>query len=171
MSQAAGLAQDLTDRQREHRRRLVAELERTPCSPQCPIWLLYGVQPRKVRHTTVPGVCKSKAHKPQHLGIAGRRVLVSRKWSNKTLDDHHAERTAFVRQLLIKAGVRPGYAVDDGPFAWEKTRPGDPDVPSRPVLLLHAISQRQRWRADYLAAQLAAGEPPEIRSATEGTAA
>lgn len=171
VSQAAGLVDDLTERQREHRGRLVAELERTPCSPLCPIWLLYGVQPRKVRHTTVPGVCKGKAHRPEHLGIAGRRVLVSRKWSNKTLDDHHAERTAFVRQLLIKANVRPGYAVDDGPFAWEKTRPGDPDVPSRPFLLLHAISQRQRWRADYLAAQLAAGESPGIRSATEGTAA
>ena len=56
--------------------------------------------------------------------------------------------------------MQPAYAVDDGPFAWEKTRPGDPDVPTRPALLLHAISQRQRWRADYLAAQLAAGEPP-----------
>jgi hypothetical protein len=171
VSQAAGLAQDLTDRQREHRRRLVAELERTPCSPQCPIWLLYGVQPRTVRPSAVPGVCKSKAHKPDHLGLAGRRVLVSRKWSNKTLSDHHTERTAFVRQLLIKAGVQPAYAVDDGPFAWESTRPGDPDVPTRPVLLLHAISQRQRWRADYLAAQLAAGEPPEIRSVTEEEAA
>ena len=66
---------------------------------------------------------------PEHLGYAGRRVLVSRKWSNKTLDDHHAERTAFVRQLLIKAGVRPGYAVDDGPFAWEKPDPGTPTSP------------------------------------------
>jgi hypothetical protein len=170
VSQAAGLdsaGSDLTERQREHRARLVAELQKTPCSPGCPIWLLYGVQPRKVRPAATPGVCRSKAHKPEHLGIAGRRVLVSRKWSNKTLQEHQAERAAFVRQLLIKTNVRPGYAVDDGPFAWEKTRPGDPDVPTRPVLLLHAISQRQRWRADYLAAQLAAGEPPEIRSATE----
>jgi hypothetical protein len=173
VSQAAGLGGDgvdPTDRQREHRR-LMVELEKTPCSPQCPIWLLHGIQPRNVRHTATPGVCKGKAHRPEHLGIAGRRVLVSRKWSNKTLHDHHAERTAFVRQLLIKAGVRPGYAVDDGPFEWEKTRPGDPDVPSRPALLLHAISQRQRWKADYLAAQLAAGEPPGIRSATSDHAA
>lgn len=174
VSQAAGLGGDgvdPTERQREHRRRLLAELERTPCSPHCPIWLLYGVQPRNVRHTTTPGVCKGKAHRPEHLGLAGRRVLVSRKWSNKTLHEHQAERTAFVRQLLIKANVQPAYAVDDGPFEWEKTRPGDPDVPTRPVLLLHAISQRQRWRADYLAAQLAAGEPPETRSATEEAAA
>jgi hypothetical protein len=77
-------------------------------------------------------LCKGKAHKPEHLGIAGRRVLVSRKWSNKSLDDHRAERAAFVRQLLDHAGVRPGYAVDDGPFEWERTRPGDPDLPTPP---------------------------------------
>ena len=64
VSQAAGLAQDLTERQREHHRRLVAELEQTPCSPHCPIWLLYGIQPRNVRHTTVPGVCSSALPKP-----------------------------------------------------------------------------------------------------------
>ncbi len=98
-------------------------------------------------------------------------MLVSRKWSNKSLSDHRAERAAFVRQLLDKAGVRPGYAVDDGPFEWERTKSGDGDVPSRPVLL-HAISQRQRWKADYTAAQLAAGDPPpENRSATEEEAA
>jgi hypothetical protein len=172
VSEAAGLsAAELTERQREHRARLVAELRVTPCSPQCPVWLLYGVQPRGARPSTTAGVCKGKAHKPEHLGIAGRRVLVSRKWSNKTLDDHHAERATFVRQLLIKAGVRPGYAVDDGPFEWEKTKPGDPDVPTRPALLLYAISQRQRWKADYLAAQLAAGEPPGDGSAAEVDAA
>ncbi|GAA3421729.1 hypothetical protein GCM10018952_69370 [Streptosporangium vulgare] len=33
----------------------------------------------------LPGRCKGKAHKAEHLGYAGRRVLVSRKWSNKTL--------------------------------------------------------------------------------------
>jgi hypothetical protein len=168
---AAGLGEDATGRQREHHRRLAAELRITPCSPRCPVWLLYGVEPKGARLTTVPGQCKGKAHRPEHLGVAGRRVLVSRKWSNKSLDDHRAERAAFVRQLLDRAGVRPGYAVDDGPFEWERTRPGDPDVPTRPVLLLQAISQRQRWKADYTAAQLAAGEPPDDRSATHGRAA
>jgi hypothetical protein len=45
---------------------------------------------------------------------------------------------------------------------------------ARYVLLLHAISQRQRWRADDLAAQLAAGAPPGMdhdnRSATDARA-
>lgn len=108
------------------------------------MWLIYGVQPEGARLATVPGVCKGKAHKAEHLGIAGRRVLVSRKWSGKTLTDHAGERAAFVRQLLERTGVRPGHAVDDGPFEWEPTKAGDPDVPTRPALLLQAISQRQR---------------------------
>ncbi|MDT7616319.1 MAG: hypothetical protein QOF00_3766 [Pseudonocardiales bacterium] len=171
VAHAAGLADDANDRQRRHRDRLVAELRKTPCSPRCGVWLLYGVQPKGARLATIPGQCKGKAHKAEHLGIAGRRVLVSRKWSGKTLDDHRAERSAFVRQLLDKAGVRPGYAVDDGPFEWEKTKAGDPDVPTRPALLLHAISERQRWKADYDAAQLVIGDDPPDRSATTEEAA
>ncbi|GAY12624.1 replication initiator [Pseudonocardia sp. N23] len=171
VGQAAGLDEHATIRQRAHARRLAAELAVTPCSPRCPIWLLFGVQPKGSRSSMVPGVCKGKAHRPEHLGIAGRRVLVSRKWSNKSLADHRAERSSFVRQLLAKAGVQPAYAVDDGPFEWETTKAGDPDVPPRPVLLLHAIHQRQRWRADYDAAVLAATEPEPDCSATESEAA
>jgi hypothetical protein len=172
ITQAAGLAEDATARQREHARRLVAELRVTPCSPRCGVWLLYGVQPKGARSNVTPGVCKGKAHKPEHLGIGGRRVLVSRKWSNKSLSDHRAERTAFVRQLLDKAGIQPSYAVEVGPFLWEPTRPGDTDVPTRPALLLQAISQRQRWNAEYLAAQLKAGEAPrDTCSATSDQAA
>ncbi len=172
VGQAAGLDDTATTRQREHARRLAAELAVTPCSPRCPIWLLYGIEPKGARPGTTPGHCTGKAHKPEHLGIAGRRVLVSRKWSNKSLSDHRAERTAFVRQLLDRAGVQPAYAVDDGPFEWETTKPGDTDVPPRTVLLLHAINQRSRWRADYDAAVLATTDaPPDDRSATEGAAA
>ncbi|MGH3708823.1 MAG: replication initiator [Pseudonocardiaceae bacterium] len=86
VGQAAGLDENAIDAQRDHARRLHAELQITPCSPRCPMWLLYGIQPHSARHSMVPGRCKGKAHKPEHLGIAGRRVLVSRKWSNKTLD-------------------------------------------------------------------------------------
>lgn len=171
VAHAAGLDDDATERQREHHRRLVAELRITPCSPRCPIWLIYGVQPKGARLSMVSGQCKGKAHRAEHLGIAGRRVLVSRKWSGKTLADHAGERAAFVRQLLTATGVRPGYAVDDGPFEWERTKAGDPDVPTRPALLLHAISERQRWKADYDAAVLLAGDPPDNRSATEEVAA
>ncbi|MDQ2884448.1 MAG: hypothetical protein M3Y48_25780, partial [Actinomycetota bacterium] len=130
------------------------------------------IQPRGARHSMTAGHCKGKAHKPEHLGIAGRRVLVSRKWSNKTLDDHRAERGAFVRQLLEAAGIQPAHGPGDGPYVWERTDPADPDVPPRPVLLLHAVAERQRWKAEYTAAQLAtSGSPPDNRSATDDQAA
>ena len=171
IGQAAGLGQHATDAHRDHARRLHAELQITPCSPRCAVWLLYGIQPHGARHTMTPGRCKGKAHKPEHLGIAGRRVLVSRKWSNKTLDDHRAERGAFVRQLLETAGIQPAYGPEDGPYRWERPAPADPDVPPRPVLVLHAVAERQRWKAEYAAAQLAVGEPPSNRSATSDQAA
>jgi hypothetical protein len=152
---------------------LHAELRITPCSPHCPTWLLYGIQPKGTRHSMTPGHCKGKAHQLEHLGIAGRRVLVSRKWSNKTLEDHRAERGEFVRQILDAAGIQPAHGPEDGPYRWERTAPADPDVPPRPVLLLQAVAERQRWKAEYTAAQLAAsGSPPtEERSATPLVAA
>jgi hypothetical protein len=141
-------------------RRLHAELQITPCSPRCAVWLLYGIQPHGARHSMTPGRCKGKAHQPEHLGIAGRRVLVSRKWSNKSLDDHRAERGEFVRQLLHAAGIQPDHGPKDGPYQWERTAPTDPDLPPRPVLLLQAVAERQRWKAEYTAAQLATTGPP-----------
>jgi hypothetical protein len=171
VAQAAGLGEDATTRQRDHAHRLHAELQITPCSPRCPVWLLYGIQPKGARHSMTPGHCKGKAHRLEHLGIAGRRVLVSGKWSNKTLDDHRAERGEFVRQLLEAAGIQPAHGLDDGPYRWERTAPADPDVPPRPVLL-HAIAERQRWTAEYAAAQLATSDPPpDKRSATSDQAA
>jgi hypothetical protein len=173
IGQAAGLDEHTTDAQRDHAHRLHTELSITPCSPRCAVWLLYGIQPHGARHSITPGHCKGKAHKPEHLGIAGRRVLVSRKWSTKTLDDHRAERTEFVRQLLHQAGIHPAHGPEDGPYHWERPAPTDPDIPPRPLLLLHAIAERQRWKAEYTAAQLAAnGSPPtNNRSATNDQAA
>jgi hypothetical protein len=163
-----GLTEHATPAQRKHARRLHAQLQITPCSPRCTVWLLYGIQPMGARYAMTPGHCKGKAHKPEHLGIAGRRVLVSRKWSNKTLDDHRVERAAFVRQLLEAAGIQPSHGPQDGPYQWERPAPADPDVPPRPVLLLRAVAERQRWKAEYTAAQLAASgaSPSKECSAT-----
>jgi hypothetical protein len=172
IGQAAGLGDHITDAQHEHIRRLHAELQLTPCSPRCAMWLLYGIQPKGARHSITPGQCKGNAHKLAHLGIAGRRVLVSRKWSNKTLQDHRAERGKFVRQLLESVGIQPSDGPQGGPYQWERPAPTDPDIPPRPVLLLHAVAERQRWKAEYTAAQLAANGPPDGRcSATNDQAA
>ncbi|SHH12640.1 replication initiator [Streptoalloteichus hindustanus] len=154
-----------TDRQQRHADRLLAELRITPCSPRCPVWLLYGVQPQGARRAMDPGVCRGKAHRPTSLGVPGRRVLVSRKWSGKSLADHRHDRKAFVLAMLRQVGI----TTPDTPSArvsWAPVRPGDPAVPPRDVLLLKAVAERVRWRREYDAALLAAhGQPPAHSSA------
>jgi hypothetical protein len=166
-----GLDEDASAGKREHARRLHAELARTPCSDRCPIWLRYRVEPKGAGPRTVPGRCKGKAHRPEYLGMGGRRVLVSRKWSGKTLDDHRGERGQFVPQLLADAGITDTREQRPVRAMWEKPSPHDPDVPPRPVLLMNAIAERQRWKAEYTAALLAAAERPPNCSATPGRAA
>jgi hypothetical protein len=63
----------------------------------------------------VPGAWRGKDHRPEHLGYAGRRVLVSRKWSAKTLADHRADRKAW---LLEKLGLSA--SDDNGHYAWKR---------------------------------------------------
>ena len=79
-----------------------------PCSPRCANWLRYGIQPKNARPGLVPGRCKGKAHDADHLGYAGRRVLVSRKWSGKTLADHRADRKDWLLSHARCFGNRPG---------------------------------------------------------------
>jgi hypothetical protein len=157
-----------TDRQRAHHDRLHAELQVTPCSPRCPVWLLYGIQPQGATSKTTPGHCKGRAHRRTTLGLPGRRVLVSRKWSGKTLADHRADRKRFVLDALAEIGI-----VRDEPnptrLTWQKVQPGDPNLPPRAHLLIHAIAERIRWRAEYDRALLAA-QPPDV-SATQPQAA
>ena len=146
-----------TDRQRAHHDRLHDELTVTPCSPRCAVWLLYGIQPLGANSRMTPGHCKGRAHRRTTLGLPGRRVLVSRKWSGKTLADHKADRRAFVLQALADIGIEKP-AEEPRRLVWHKVQPGDPNVPPRAHLLLHAISERIQWRAEYDKALLAAGE-------------
>ncbi len=152
-----------TDRQHAHHDRLHEELSITPCSPRCPIWLLYGIQPLGISSRTTPGHCRSRAHRRTTLGLPGRRVLVSRKWSGKTLTDHRTDRKTFVTQALAAIGIiKP--EPDRSRLTWHKVKPGDPAAPPRVHLLMHAISERIRWRAEYDAAILTANlsaTPPQ----------
>lgn len=86
--------------QAAHLDRLTAALAVEPCSPTCPNWLRYGIAPKNAHHGQRPGSCRSKAHRREHLGYAGRRILVSRKWSGKTLADHKQDRRAWVMTTL-----------------------------------------------------------------------
>jgi hypothetical protein len=159
-----------TDRQRVHHDRLHEELRVTPCSPRCAVWLLYGIQPLGVNSRTHPGRCKSRAHRRTTLGLPGRRVLVSRKWSGKTLADHKADRKAFVMAALAEVGITKPEP-DRSRLTWQKVQPGDPHQPPRDHLLMHAIAERIKWRAEYDRALLAAQGPPPDLSATTAVAA
>jgi hypothetical protein len=159
-----------TERQRAHHDRLHDELRVTPCSPRCAVWLLYGVQPLGVSSRTYPGHCKSRAHRRTTLGLPGRRVLVSRKWSGKTLADHRADRKAFVLESLAAVGITKPEP-NPARLVWQKVQPGDPHQPPRDHLLMHAIAERITWRAEYDKALLAANPPPPDLSATHGMAA
>lgn len=88
-----------------HIDRMAAELQFLPCSPRCANWLRYGIQADQPTPGLIPGRCMSKAHDREHLGAGGRRVLVSREWSGKTLAEHKADRAAVVREALLSAGM------------------------------------------------------------------
>ncbi|MBG0824608.1 replication initiation protein [Planomonospora sp. ID91781] len=129
--------------QRDHASRLADALRYEPCSPTCANWLRYGVQPKNARAGMAPGRCRGKAHKPEHLGYAGRRVLVSRKWSNKTLTDHRADRRAWVLEML---GLSATEDNDPGRYTWRPVPPGDPGLPPLGERLLLAVAEQQRRR-------------------------
>ncbi|WP_063843139.1 replication initiator [Sphaerimonospora mesophila] len=128
--------------QRLHAERMLDALRFEPCSPTCPNWLRYGIQPKGAKAGMAPGRCKGKAHKPEHLGYAGRRVLVSRKWSNKTLTEHKQDRRTWVLEAL---GL-PDQSSDPHRYLWRPVMPTDPDLAPIGVRLLRSVHERQRWR-------------------------
>ena len=122
--------QAATDAQADHAARLADALRYEPCSPTCANWLRYGIQPKNARPGLRPGACKGKAHRREYLGYAGRRVLVSRKWSGKTLADHRADRRTWLTSALGLPATDParyslgtGQARRPGPHAQRATAP------------------------------------------------
>jgi len=83
---------------------------------------------------------QGQSHRREHLGYAGRRVLVSRKWSGKTLADHRADRKAWLTGTL---GLP---ATDSTRYTWEPVRPGDPDHMPPGQRLLHVVADRIQWQ-------------------------
>ena len=130
-----------TGAQADHADRLTEALRYEPCSPGCANWLRYVVEPANPRPGMRPGHCKGKAHRREHLGYAGRRVLVSRKWSGKTLADHRGDRKAW---LLAMLGLP---ATDPAQYRWERVTPADPDHMPLTRRLLHVLTDRTRWQA------------------------
>ena len=138
-----------SDPQRAHLERLHEELSVLPCSPSCANWLLYNVQPDGAKAGLVPGRCKGKVHQRNTLGFTGRRVLISRQWSGKTLTDHRADRREWVKTVLGGALAEEEQPEDTMPsrYTFELAKPSDPDVPAMSIRLLRAVGERQRWKA------------------------
>jgi hypothetical protein len=123
-------------------------------------WLWYGIQPKNVRPGLRPGACKGKAHRPEHVGYAGRRVLTSRKWSGKTLADHRGDRKAWLVEAL---GLE---APDPARYTWHVVTPSDPDYLPPDKRLLHIVADRNRWQAALTEARRRAEDQDGKLSAT-----
>jgi len=176
MSSPMGDGQELHSAAAAHHDRMAAEVRWLPCTPGCGNWLRFGIQPKDAGPGLRAGSCPSKAHDSEHLGLGGRRVLVSRKWTGKTLDVHRADRAAVVRQVLEEAGVTVAQAdrcaadilaADGQPrFVWSELPPGES---SYNEAVFAQILQRQTWRAQYDAAKRITGrtrQPVDNLSAT-----
>jgi hypothetical protein len=142
-----------------HIDRLAEEVRWLPCAPTCANWLRFGVQPKGAGPGMVPGHCKHKAHDRANLGLGGRRVLVSRKWTGKTLAGHKADRAAVVRAALEEAGIDPddhdelSISGTDGRWTWELLGRSRVDDRTYAAAIGEQIVTRQRWRAQYEAAK------------------
>jgi hypothetical protein len=159
ISATYGEPEELSRSQRRHMRRLHEQVEVLPCSPRCWNWLFYGVQPLEAEVGMVPGQCPSKAHDWENLGCGGRRVLVSRRWTGKTLKGHKADRAAVVRQVLEAAGadvpetsrMAADIRREDGipRFNWKIWDPIDATVPVYRQVMTKSIAERVRWKTEY----------------------
>ncbi len=151
---------DILARARTHHLdRLHAQVRSLPCSPECANWLRYGINPKAVHGKIIPGQCSRKAHRRENLGYGGRRVLVSRRWTGKTLTEHKADRADVVRQTLAAAGIempdQDEYSAtvtgDNGEprYRWEVVTLDDPDRPTYADVIGPAVNQAHEWRTQY----------------------
>jgi hypothetical protein len=159
--------------QQAHFDRLHAELATLPCSPTCANWLLYGVQPKKAKPGLVPGHCSGKVHQRRTLGFTGRRVLISRHWSGKTLADHRADNQAWLRAVLSGAYAdtenehEDQALVDTDRYIYQLARPDDPDVPTLQIRIMRSIANRERCRTALARARAGPVQPTDRVPATE----
>src|SRR5215207_3421259 len=167
---------DVSDERAWHLDRLAEEARWLPCSEGCANWVRYGVQPKDAKAGMVPGQCKRRAHDAENLGYGGRRVLVSRQWTGKTLAGHKAERAAVVRAALEEAGVDPddhdelSIEGSDGRWSWHILARSQVDDATYAEAVAEAINTRQRWRTEYEAAKQRAGPPAAASAGSFGSA-
>ena len=166
------LTKDLADQtlirspdQRMHHQRLFDELAVLPCSPRCANWLLYGVQPDEAVKGLVPGRCRGRVHQKATLGYTGRRCLLSRNWSNKTLTDHRLDGRDWLRAVtagLLDQPIEGDDPTDRHRYAYELARSDDHDVVSLQDRIFRSITARLRARAALRAAAHPARGPGNL---------
>lgn len=177
------LTKDLADQmlirspeQQAHADRLHRELSILPCSPRCANWLLYGVQPERARHDLVPGHCRGRVHQRKSLGYTGRRCLVSRNWSGKTLTDHRLDGRDWFRAvtagLLDHEDQAEGEksAAEKGRYLYLLAHRTDRDLDTLTDRIMRSIAAKERAR---LALRIARDGPrgvPATRSTAPPTA-
>jgi hypothetical protein len=149
----------------EHTARLLDALRYEPCSPTCANWLRYGITPKNPRPGLIPGHCNGRAHRAEHVGYAGRRVLTSHRWSGKTLDDHRAARKAWLTAMLDLP------ATDPARYRWERVTPSDHDAMTATRKLLHVLDERSRWHSAVTEARRRARDHAQQDQVKEGLAA
>jgi len=110
----------------------------------------------------IPGLCRGKAHRYENLGYAGRRVLVSRNWSGKTLTDHRADRKAWLLAMLDLPATPDGTN-----YQWERVTPADPDHMPLTQRLMHVLADRASWEAALSEARRRANDMATGLSAIE----
>jgi hypothetical protein len=158
---------ELSDRQREHARRLHDQVRWLPCSPECANWLRYGVTPKDAKPGMTPGQCRKRAHENERLGCGGRRVLVSKYWTGKTLTQHAADRLGAVRAVLeaadieLPAGCSATELTEDGKprWVWEPLDPTTLGPGAYRQALSESVRQRVAWRNQYERARDSTGPP------------
>jgi len=116
-------------------------------------------QPKGSQHSMTPGRCKGKAHRAEYLGTAGRRVLVSREWSNKTL----YVRLCSTSTRIAQRPLRPEIAAEVS-----RLRPAGTVLPPascsrRPSLGSTAVLAVMSLRRHDRAAPASRTEPPSVR--------
>ena len=140
-----------------------------PARPRAPTGCATASSPRTPEPGMVPGPLQHKAHDRANLGLGGRRVLVSRKWSGKTLADHKADRAAVVagrprgsrHRSRRPRRARPSRAPTAAGPGRCSAAPGSTRR-TYTAAIAQAIATRERWRAEYEAAKAArAGPAPE----------
>jgi hypothetical protein len=92
-------------------------------------------------------------------------VLVSRKWSGKTLADHRGDRKAWLMEMLDLP------ATDPTTYRWEPVQPGDDDYMPPSRRLLHAVSDRLAWERALTEARHRARDALAAEVSATGSAA